>query len=344
MSLKAYDETYIQNIADAIRKRTGTEDTYTVAKMADAIAEGIPAGTDTLAALFNGTLEEWTPTKDDLVKGCVKYGLAFFSAPKIVKIPDDIDVKYPGESFFRENDGVVDIDFGGLIETGAYACSGCKSLKTASGFNIISISERAFNGCTDLTTVLMPSATLVEQNAFSGCSTLADVTGLAAIEDIGNDAFSSTGSLADISPLTHLHTIGSSAFMQSSTNQGLTAFENAPATQAGSSIGANAFQRNTKMTKLKIKFASVGGAAFAYCSGLTTCWISSECTTIDASSKYNLLFGYCSRLTAIYTDAAEKPAGWGTYFNYTQLGSTATVHYGVTEAEYDELVAAANNA
>lgn len=43
MAMKLYSETAIQDIADAIRSKNGSSDTYTVAEMAQAI-EDIPSG------------------------------------------------------------------------------------------------------------------------------------------------------------------------------------------------------------------------------------------------------------------------------------------------------------
>ena len=40
----------------------------------------------------------------------------------------------------------------------------------------------------------------------------------------------------------------------------------------------------------------------------------------------------------LYTNAAEKPATWGTYFNYYSSSETIEVHYGVTEEEFITLV------
>lgn len=46
MSKKLYEETNIQDIADAIREKNGEETTYKVSEMAQAISD-IPSGTDT---------------------------------------------------------------------------------------------------------------------------------------------------------------------------------------------------------------------------------------------------------------------------------------------------------
>lgn len=79
--------------------------------------------------------------------------------------------------------------------------------------------------------------------------------------------------------------------------------------------------------------------SFDSCAGLNKLWINKE-STIPASSVFDSPFYECSNLTDIYTDATEKPSGWGEYFNYTNFSTQATVHYGVSEAEFDAIVEA----
>ena len=65
MANKLYDETAISNIASAIRTKNGTQNTYTVAQMADAII-AIPSGgggitpTGTISITNNGTYDVTT--------------------------------------------------------------------------------------------------------------------------------------------------------------------------------------------------------------------------------------------------------------------------------------------
>jgi len=92
MSLKLYEETNIQDIADAIRSKNGLSDTYTVAEMAQAI-EDIPSGGDTfLARLLGGikrncrirnlTLSQWSAHMYTLASG--NYYLAYGTVPMVV--------------------------------------------------------------------------------------------------------------------------------------------------------------------------------------------------------------------------------------------------------------------
>lgn len=63
MAKKLYTESYIEDIADAIRTKTGGSDTYTVSEMAQAI-EDIPSG-------GGGTPTKLTPTYTDFTGGYI---------------------------------------------------------------------------------------------------------------------------------------------------------------------------------------------------------------------------------------------------------------------------------
>ena len=67
MAKKLYEESNIQNIADAIRGKNGSEDKYKVSEMASAI-EGIPSG---------GNLEDFIPESAFNIKGNCSYRFAY---------------------------------------------------------------------------------------------------------------------------------------------------------------------------------------------------------------------------------------------------------------------------
>ncbi|MBQ7439042.1 MAG: leucine-rich repeat protein [Paludibacteraceae bacterium] len=75
------------------------------------------------------------------------------------------------------------------------------------------------------------------------------------------------------------------------------------------------------------------------CVNLKKVWINKE-STLSATNPSMGIFAGCSKLTDIYTDATEKPSTWGPYFNYINSATQATVHYGVSEAEFDAIVEA----
>lgn len=91
MALKLYDEADIQDIADAIRGKNGSSDTYTVSQMADAIT-AIPSGggdNSLLIGVLSNTAEEIslsgvTRLRDGILAGA--------TALKRVSFPDVITV------------------------------------------------------------------------------------------------------------------------------------------------------------------------------------------------------------------------------------------------------------
>lgn len=79
--------------------------------------------------------------------------------------------------------------------------------------------------------------------------------------------------------------------------------------------------------------------AFTGCYNLKKVWINKE-STLSANNPFTSIFTYAYSLTDIYTDATEQPSTWGPYFNYADATEQATVHYGVSEAEFDAIVEA----
>ena len=102
-------------------------------------------------------------------------------------------------------------------------------------------------------------------------------------------------------------------------------------------IGTDAFYKSGAMfSKIPVGALSIGQRCFAYCSNMTKLFIPSTVTKIYGSSyAYSII--YSSSVADIYTDAESAPSGWGTYFNYTASNIRATVHYGVSEAEFDAI-------
>nr|DAL86328.1 MAG TPA: leucine rich repeat protein [Caudoviricetes sp.] len=84
-------------------------------------------------------------------------------------------------------------------------------------------------------------------------------------------------------------------------------------------------------SKLKSPIDSIGYYAFSNCSSLD------KRLFIDKSVTYmsGNAFPYTS-ITDVYTPFTALPSGWNT----TAFDSKVTIHYGVTEAEFDEILAA----
>jgi len=78
---------------------------------------------------------------------------------------------------------------------------------------------------------------------------------------------------------------------------------------------------------------------FRGCSNMERVWLDGRISSIYAQTAGGTgsVFYDCSSLTDIYTDATEKPSGWGQYFAYTSASNVATVHYGVSLEEYEAM-------
>lgn len=101
----------------------------------------------------------------------------------------------------------------------------------------------------------------------------------------------------------------------------------------------------SKRNKIKLKITTIGrgivaASSFRECTSLKAVWISVNTTRIFAGSTGGTRkpFTGCTNLTDIYTDAISKKLNWGSYFNYTDTSTQATVHYGYSEADFDALV------
>ena len=178
--------------------------------------------------------------------------------------------------------------------------------------------------------ILPDSITAIEDTAFYNQFNLRITKWPASLTSIANYAFSGCTAL-DTFP-ENITTVGPYAFEKS----GLTKLE-IPATVT--TLGQRAFQLCIYLEKIKFKNTTILSGTCNSCTLLSKVWISSNVTTIEASSFSVAPFYKCSNLTTIYCEAAEAQPGWGAYWNQAS-GGLATVHYGVSEAEFDEIVGA----
>lgn len=174
MSKKLYTESYIQNIADAIREKNGSTDKYMVGRMADAILD-IQTGADLLALMtgneqFNLTDAE-TPTQATLIPQYMFYG----------------------------NQNVHDISYNSIVTVGAYAFTQCPYIGDLNLPGCTGIADNAFLECRRSSSVsgstvfnLPECITLGEKAFYEFClqnDTL--VVNLPKLKTIGNQAFGS---------------------------------------------------------------------------------------------------------------------------------------------------------
>ncbi len=201
--------------------------------------------------------------------------------------------------------------------------------------DITTIGQNAFQGCTSLTTFEIPdTVTNISGQAFHSC-TLFELDSLPnSIAIIGERAFfGCTNVVLDHFPTGNPINIGEEAFRQSGVK-----FKEIPQ-NVNIANASRLFAGCPGITELKIHCSKLGRQVLGSNENLKHVWISNDCTTIQTySSPQSSPFLYDSGLTDIYCEASEQPAGWESYWNYTNTNISATVHWGVSESDFDDIV------
>lgn len=80
-----------------------------------------------------------------------------------------------------------------------------------------------------------------------------------------------------------------------------------------------------------------GQNTFAECYGLKKVWMPASLDLSKATGYSSSIFSNLGGKTdfIIYTDATEKPEGWGAYWNYTSSSNKAPVYWGATKENYE---------
>ena len=161
--------------------------------------------------------------------------------------------------------------------------------------------------------IFSSSLTEIGAYAFRSCLALGSITLPNSITAIGAEAFYGNSALSLSALPTSLITIGNDAF--------------------------NSCGDSVTFDKIPDGVESIGSGAFQSCNGLTTLWIPASCTTITAASVLSAPFYDCESTLEIYCEVAEasKPAGWGAYWDYYDIGAQLSVTWETTEAAYDLL-------
>ena len=219
MSKKLYTESYIQNIADAIREKNGLTRKYMVGEMALAISE-IPTGSDLLALAAGSEIFDL----DDAT------------------VPTDAD-NIP-QYMFYSNQNVRDIALPTIESIGAYAFNACHNIRDINLPECVSIGDYAFYQARRSTyatsdTFNLPKCESIGQNAFYEftINNANLVINLPECETLGNGSFRSTslsyGVTAQEVNLPKIKTIGDRSFQRAN----ITTFKiGSTATTLGTSV------------------------------------------------------------------------------------------------------------
>ncbi len=166
MAKKLYEESNIQAIADAIREKNGTTDTYKVSEMANAIRE-IEAGVadPRVKGLIERTLTE---ISDDSIEMIGYYAFAYCQKLVTANFPNATSIG--GYAFYSSRIGINDtLNFPNVTSIGTYAFYGCNKLPKINLPSVTSIGSSAFNGCSVLSKVIIgtTNCTLSSTSAFT---------------------------------------------------------------------------------------------------------------------------------------------------------------------------------
>lgn len=153
------DDTNLKAIADAIREKNGTEETYKPSEMAEAI---ISLGGD-------------TTTEDGMIDGSV------------ISIDNDRVTFVREEAFYYcENLQSVSLPKVTKIDYNAFSC--CSSLENVYVPKLETVGSSAFNQCESLVSIDLPEVTTIGDYAFDTCTALKDIN-IPKVEFIGIKAF-----------------------------------------------------------------------------------------------------------------------------------------------------------
>ena len=327
MANKLYEENNIKAIADAIREKNSSTDTYKVEEMAEAVKNLPTGGDDSLLTMIASGL---SATDDagviDLSKLHITQVRDYFLAKGIryvtnpasgMTLPSTYTVLLP-DSLTSIGDSAFD------------SCGGLTSISLPD--SLTSIGDSAFCSCFGLTSISLPdSLTSIGDSAFFSCLGLTSISLPDSLTSIGDSAFYSCRELTEITIPKNVVNLGKSVL---SSCKALT--KASIMCTAVTLSYSNYFSSDTALTTIKLNVAGITGKGFAL-AALTKVWIGANCTTITGSTSSNGVFQGATALTDIYCEADKAANNWDYYWNYTSTTTRATVHWGVTEAEFDAL-------
>ena len=241
-------------------------------------------------------------------------------------------------------------------QTTLIQCPGAKAGSYTISKSVTGIGDDAFDYCTDLTSVTIPnSVTSIGDSAFNGCRLLANVTIPDSVTGIGDWAFSGCASLTSATIPNTVTNIGEAPFTACGSLTAITVDALNPSYISADGVLFDKSQTTIveypggkagRTYAIPDSVTSIGGAAFADCTSLTTVTIPNSVTsigdnafggcasltnvTIPSSVKHvgAVAFDGCSSLTAAYFTGNTPTFDFRTFFPPAFQGATnATVYY-----------------
>lgn len=180
MANKLYREEDVRAVAEAIRAKNESTETYTLSEMASAI---LAIETKTVAPLIVHSLVEDNGT---------------FAKENFKSIT--IMAESVGNDAFYDCNNLESVEFVGVKSIGDNAFYYCTSLANVTiPDSVTSIGDRSFRGCQSLTTITIPdSVTSIADGAFNSCSALTSITLPNSITGTISNLFMGCNSLTEI--------------------------------------------------------------------------------------------------------------------------------------------------
>lgn len=207
---------YFSDIADAIRDKDGTQNSYTPAQMPQAI-EDIPTGSDEdyIACIERSGNSIVIPAGTTIIGDYAFYGAAADKSPgeeAPCVIPAGVS-RINDFAFSTSSITSLKSESGSLANIDGYAFKGCSSLTDvdlSASTLLRAIDVYCFNLCGALARVKLPtSINKLYQDVFKGCSALTTITGLDNLSEAQYEAFSGCSALTALK-LPALTTVGGS--------------------------------------------------------------------------------------------------------------------------------------
>ena len=225
-------------------------------------------------------------------KGSEEHGFIAYYADKVYNYPNGDII----DDFIFYHDAAK----GNILATYVGNNTNITLPKNYNGENY-SIGASAFDGCTSLTNINIPnSVTTIGNQAFYGCSGLTSITIPNSVTTIGYFAFYGCFGLTSLTIPNSVTTIGDYAFCDCDGLMSISVAADNPYYDSRNDCNAiietasNTLIAGCKNTEIPNSVTTIGGGAFAYCSGLTSLRIPNSVTTIEGSA-----FEGCSGLTSL---------------------------------------------
>ena len=250
--------------------------------------------------------------------------LQYPSASGAITIP--AGVTSIGEYAFYNCTGLTSVTIpAGVTSIGGSAFAGCTSLASITiPAGVTSIEGYAFYQCTGLTSITIPAGvTSIGEGAFYYCTSLTSITIPAGVTSIGIGSFGACTSLTNItvdSGNPYYTSEGGILYNKAKTEilQYPSASGAITIPASVTSIGGAAFAGCTSLTSITIpaSVTSIGNYAFVECTGLTSITIPAGVTSISNSA-----FSNCTSLTSVTIPADVTSIGNSAFSNCTSLTS-----------------------